>query len=383
MLLSAFFPDKKIIPYETVFIFDEIQECANARSSIKAFMIDQRYDIIATGSLLGIHGYNKKNDKGIPVGFEKTIYMSSMDFEEFLWAIGIKKEITLKIKKSFDELIPIQNELHSLLLNYFKQYICVGGMPEVVSKFVETHNMSDVYNTQRDILESYKDDFARHLDEYEGEYKDERLFVRILEVFESIPSQLAKENKKFQYSLLKTSGRSSDYKEAIEWLKEYGILDLCYNLSNLELPLEVSKINDIFKIYMFDSGLFVAMLEKGTVKDILTGNLGIYKGAIYENIVADAFIKNQKKLYYFSKSSGLEIDFITRYKNECILVEVKATSGRCKSSRTILNDKVHYNINTCMKFSEANVSYNDNIINFPYYMAYLLIDDNNDIVVEF
>ena len=370
MDLSAKMPNIKLIPYKTIIIFDEIQECANARASIKAFVEDGRYDIIATGSLLGIKGYNKKKGKGVPTGSEHIIYMYPLDFEEFLWAKGISKDVINYLKECFNNKEQISKAVHESMIRYFKEYICVGGLPEAVNIFLKTGDMNQVYNEQRDILEEYKDDFGKHLDANENEEVDEFLLARIEEVFDSIPNQLAKENKKFQYSKIKIKGRSSDYREAIQWLIDAGIVIPCYNLSTLESPLEGNKIDNVFKLYMRDSGLFVSMLEKGTAGEILSGNLGIYKGAIYENIIADAFAKMDRKLYYFHKDSGLEIDFITKYEGNITLIEVKSTTGKTKSASTILNDK-NYNINHCIKFGEYNIGFTNNILTLPYYLVFL------------
>ena len=370
MDLSAKMPNIKLIPYKTIIIFDEIQECANARASIKAFVEDGRYDIIATGSLLGIKGYNKKKGKGVPTGSEHIIYMYPLDFEEFLWAKGISKDVINYLKDCFNNKEKISKAVHESMIRYFKEYICVGGLPEAVNIFLKTGDMNQVYNEQRDILEEYKDDFGKHLDANENEEVDEFLLARIEEVFDSIPSQLAKENKKFQYSKIKIKGRSSDYREAIQWLIDAGIVIPCYNLSTLESPLEGNKIDNVFKLYMRDSGLFVSMLEKGTAGEILSGNLGIYKGAIYENIIADAFAKMDRKLYYFHKDTGLEIDFITKYEGNITLIEVKSTTGKTKSASTILNDK-NYNINHCIKFGEYNIGFTNNILTLPYYLVFL------------
>ncbi|MGM9858373.1 MAG: ATP-binding protein [Bacilli bacterium] len=372
MDLSAKMPNIKLDPYKTLIIFDEIQECANARASLKSFVEDGRYDVIATGSLLGIKGYNKKKGKGVPTGSEHIIYMQPLDFEEFLWAKGISNDIIQYLKDSLHNMTPISKAIHESIIRYFKEYICVGGLPEAVNTFLNTGDMNRVYEEQRDILEEYKDDFGKHLDSNENEEIDYLLLARIEEVFDSIPSQLAKENKKFQYSKIKTKGRSSEYREAIQWLVDAGIVSQCFNLHNLETPLEGNKMDNVFKLYMRDSGLFISMLEKGTAGEILSGNLGVYKGAIFENIIADAFSKKGKKLYYFHKDSGLEIDFITKYNGEVTLIEVKSTTGYTKSAMEVLSNKDKYNVKKCIKFGEYNIGQNGLITTLPYYMAFLL-----------
>ncbi len=370
--LSALIPDIHFVPGKTILIFDEVQECANARASIKAFMLDGRYDVICTGSLLGIKGYNHKKGRGIPTGFEHIIYMKPMDFEEFLWAKGIDESVILELRRCYKEKTPVSPVLHSAMLRYFREYICVGGLPYIVDRFLSTNDMNVVYEEQRDILEEYKDDFGKHLDENEREEIDLTLLARINQVFDSIPAQLAKENKKFSYSMLKKKGRAEQYLSAIQWLYDAGIVNICYNLSNLSLPLEGNKIENIFKIYMQDSGLFVAMLEQGSAFNLLNGDFGMYKGAIYENIVADAFSKNDRPLFYFHKDSGLEIDFITKYKGETTLIEVKASTGNTKSSNTILKNKELYGVNFCIKLSENNVGLEGEKLTLPYYMACLI-----------
>ena len=372
MDLSALMPGIHFIPNKTCIIFDEIQECSAARAAIKPFMEDGRYDIICTGSLLGIKGYNKKTGKGIPVGFERTIYMKPMDFEEFLWAKGVSLEIIDYIKECYINRSVIREAIHVAMLRYFKEYICVGGLPYIVDRFISTNDMNVVYQEQCDILEEYREDFGKHLNQNEEEEVDLTLLARINRVFDSIPSQLAKENKKFVYSKLERNGRAQSYQAAIQWLYDAGIINLCHNINQIDEPLEGNKIDNIFKIYMQDSGLFVAMLEKGSAGKILSGDMGIYKGAIFENIVADALSKQGRNLFYFQKNSGLEIDFITKENDEITLIEVKATTGNTKSAKTILNNEKVYNAKKCIKLSENNIGVVDNRITIPYYLAFML-----------
>ena len=369
--LSALFPNSRFEEGNTVIIFDEIQECANARSSIKPFCEDGRFDIIATGSLLGIKGYNKKKGKGVPTGFERVVYMKPMDFEEFLWAKGINENVIDYIRECYETKTPVSEATHQAMLRYFKEYICVGGLPYIVDRFISTNDMNVVWQEQHDIIEEYKDDFGKHLDENENEEIDFSLLGRINRVFDSIPAQLAKENKKFVFSALEKKGRSEKYLPAIQWLCDFGIINLCYNLNNISEPLEGNKIDNIFKIYMQDSGLFISMLDRDCPAKILSGDLGIYKGAIFENIIADSFSKQDKKLYYFHKDSGLEIDFISKVKDEISLIEVKSTTGNTKSANTVLKNP-QYDVNLCYKLSENNVGVAENKITIPYYMAFLL-----------
>lgn len=337
--LSAALPEARFVEKETVIIFDELQECANARASIKAFMIDGRFDIVATGSLIGLRGYNKKRSKGVPTGFEKTITMYPMDFEEFLWAKGIDESVIDYAKDCFIKNEIVSDVTNQALFDYFGEYICVGGMPDVVRTFLTTHDMNQVREVQRDLLENFQDDFGKHLDEEENEVINHKLLVKIMNVYHSIPSQLAKENKKFQYRKISDNAKGREYRSAITWLEEFGLIRCCYNLEMLELPLEGNKIENQFKVYVADTGLFVAMLEEGTAFNILNGDLQVYKGAIYENIVADAFIKNGKALYYYSNNS-LELDFVTRYENALTVVEARGTNGNAKALSTMQEGRV-------------------------------------------
>ena len=372
--------DAIFIPHQTVIIFDEIQECSAARASIKPFMEDGRFDVIATGSLLGIRGYNSKYSGGVPVGFERIVYMKPMDFEEFLWAIKINDNVINYLKDCYKNRTVISKATHEAMLHYFRQYMCVGGMPAVVKMFLKTRDMNQVLQEQKDILENYRDDFAKHLDENEREQTDKELLTKINRVFDSIPSQLAKENKKFMVSKIDKKSSLEKYEDAIKWLVDYGLISLCYNLHTPEFPLEGNKISNIFKIYVNDTGLLMAMLDNGSQAEILMNSMGTFKGEIYENIIADAFSKNDRKLYYFSKNSGLEIDFITNYNREITLIEVKAKNGNTKSSKEVMSNKIKYpEVKRVIKLKDCNIGETENILSIPYYLAFLLKDELIDI----
>ncbi len=366
--MSSILYNAKFIPYKTVIIFDELQECSNARSSLKAFMEDDRYDIICTGSLLGLRGYNTKRNKAIPTGFEKIITMKSMDFVEFLWAIGIEDSILQYIKDCFVNMKKVSDAVNDSLMKYFKEYLCVGGIPDAVKLFKETHDLNQVYEFQNEIIEQYKDDFGKHLDEDENSIINKIELTRIMAVFNSLPSQLSKENKKFKYSLVTKGAKAREFYDAIVWLEEFGLINICYNINCLELPLDGNKNEDQFKIYISDTGLFVSMLEKGTTFNILSGEMNIYKGAIFENVIADAFSKNAGKLYYYKKDN-LEIDFVTKYNNKLTLIEVKSTNSKSKSLNEVIKK---YNIKNNYKLIDGNIGHSNDINTIPLYMAFLI-----------
>ena len=343
MMLSALLGKEAVFePGETVLVLDEIQDCPEARTALKFFHIDGRYDVIGTGSLLGVKGYGKE-PKSVPVGSETVIDM---------------------LKKALDAETPVPEALHSRMRQLLLQYAVVGGMPEAVQTFADSKRMDEVLRIQRDIVRSYEDDMVK--------YAEKRDKSRIKECFLSIPRQLAKENKKFQYSVVRKGSTAAKYAGSLQWIEDAGIISRCYNLSVPELPLDGNAEEDTFKVYMRDMGLFVSMLEDGTQYDILQGNLYGYKGAVFENLIADIFSKMGRKLYYFHKDSGLEVDFVIRYKGECTLVEVKAATGNIKSTKTILNHPEKYHVNSAIKLGDYNVGRAGQVLTLPLYMAFLL-----------
>ncbi|MCD8201177.1 MAG: ATP-binding protein [Clostridia bacterium] len=353
------------VPGETIIIFDEAQKCPDARTSLKFFKEDGRFDVICTGSLLGISGYGKP-PRSVPVGYETIMEMRPLDFEEFLWACGISEQIIQGLKNNLTEEKPVHPALNSVLQNLFLDYAVVGGMPKVVQTFLDTKQMPLVLSEQRLILDEYRDDMVK--------YADKKISPLIRECFNSIPKQLSKENKKFQYSVVRQNGKGSQFLGCIQWIEDAGIISRCHNLFLPELPLDGNAIDDVFKVYMNDTGLFVSMLDEGTQQDILQGNLYGYKGAIMENLIAGVLTKMDRKLYYFHKDSGLEVDFVMRYKGGCHLVEVKAVTGNTKSSKTVLAHPEKYHVDGVIKLGMYNIGRQDRILTLPMYMSFLLTE---------
>lgn len=372
MAISASVPGAQFVPHNTCLVLDEIQNCPRARSSLKFFMQDGRYDVICTGSLLGVSGYKnaeqiKAEDQAtIPVGAETIVEMYPMDFEEWLWANGINEQVFDFLRKSLQDETPIPADIHQRLRQLLLEYVVVGGMPEAVKTFFATHDMNQVCQVQRHILNGYRDDMIKYA---RAEDKP-----RIRECFDSIPRQLSRDNKKFTYSVVRKGGRSKEYISCLQWIEDAGIVRRCYNLMLPEIPLSGNSIQDCFKVYMADTGLLVSMLDDGTQGDILQGNLWTYKGAVYENLVADILGKMGRKLYYYQKESGLEIDFVMRYKGECTLLECKANTGNAKSVKTILNHPDKYHVNAAIKLGDYNIGRSDRLLTLPLYMAFLLSD---------
>jgi predicted AAA+ superfamily ATPase len=365
MMMSALIPDAVFEAGTTVIILDEIQDCPDARTALKFFHLDGRFDVICTGSLLGVRGYGKE-PKSVPVGYETVIDMFPLDFEEFLWANGISEPMISILEECLKKESPVPEALHNRFRQLLLQYVVVGGMPEAVQLFVDTKQVGSVLQLQRDIIRSYEDDMIK--------YADKKDKGRIAECFQSIPKQLSKENKKFQYSVVRKGGTAAQYAGSLQWVEDAGIISRCYNLTLPELPLDGNAIEDIFKVYMKDTGLLISMLEDGTQFDVLQGNLYGYKGAIFENLIADFFAKMGRKLYYYHKDSGLEIDFVIRWRGECALVEVKAETGNAKSAATILKHPEKYHVNQCIKLGNYNVGRSGKILTLPLYMGFLLYE---------
>ncbi len=348
---------------DTCIILDEIQECPRARMALKFFKLDGRFDIIATGSLLGISGYKDQNIS-IPVGYETVIRMYPIDFEEFLWANGINNSIIDYLYECIAKVKPVSDAIHTRMRDLLVQYVTVGGMPAVVSEFVSSHRMNVILQMQRDIINGYRDDMVKYAPTADKS--------RIRECFDSIPRQLSKENKKFQYSKITPRGSAKQFNGSLQWLDDAGIICRCNNLTITELPLDGNAEDGSFKVYMADIGLLVSMLEDGTQSDILQGSLLGYKGAIFENLTADFLSKAGRKLYYFRKESGLEIDFVTRIGSECVLLECKATTGNTKSTRTVLNHPEKYHVEHAIKLGDYNIGYSGGILTLPLYLGFLI-----------
>lgn len=369
--LSALISGSRFVPGKTCIIFDEIQECGEARTALKSFCIDGRFDVIATGSLLGVRGYgDRKNKSGgqdsIPVGYETVIEMYPLDFEEFLWANGVSTQVIDAVKSSFVNESSVPEGIHKVMMDLLYRYVIVGGLPDVVNTFLETKNIELVYSAQRALIAEYEEDMVK--------YAENALKPRIRECFESIPKQLAKENKKFQYSVVRKGGRASEFLGGIQWLEDAGYVRRCYNTHITELPLEGNSIEDCFKLYVTDIGLLVAMLDYGTQVDILRGDLLGYKGAVFENLMADFLCKSGQKLYYFHKDSGLELDFLVRFNGKCVVLELKSMKGKAKSLNTVLKNFDVYHVTNAIKLGNYNVGREGNILTLPLYMGFLIKD---------
>lgn len=348
-----------LVSGKTLIFLDEIQSCPQARTSLKFFTQDKRFDVVASGSLLGI---NYKEVSSYPTGYVQEEEMFSMDFEEFLWALGISDETFNFIRSFYDKKIPVPESANKKMLEYLRQYAVIGGMPQAVKEFVQNHNYQTVLKIQRDILFNYQNDIAKYAPTSEK--------TKARECFLSIPRQLAKENHKFQYGIVAEKGTARKFAGSLTWLYDAGIINFCNNINPPELPFAGNIVPSSFKVYMNDIGLLCAMLDDGTQKDIIDDTLKIYKGAIYENLIADIFTKNEKKLYYFKKENAQgEIDFFIRYNDKATPVEVKSGNrGTTSLDNLLKNKKFDFGIKLC----NGNIGFVEKKLTLPLYCAVFL-----------
>ena len=361
--ISLLDPSKKFIDGNTLIFFDEVTEFPEIATSLKFFNEDGRFDVICSGSMLGV---NYKKIESNSVGNKIDYEMRSMDFEEFLWAKGYNEDVIKNMLSHMKTFTPF-NELElSLFHQIFLDYVVLGGMPEVVKNYVKKGTFEGSLDTQRQLIADYKEDIRKY-----AEGVDQ---TRILNVFNSIPTQLAKENKKFQLSMVEKSARFKYYRGCIEWLVDAGIVNACYCLDFPELPLSGNCDIDKFKLYFADTGLLVSLLDEESQDDLRANkNLGVYKGALYENIVGEALVKSGYKLYYYKRDNGtLEEDFFIRSAENLIPVEVKAKGGRSKSMRSLISSNKYGDIAYGFKLSSNNIGYSEKVYTFPYFCTFLL-----------
>ena len=360
--ISFIDPEKHFVPGKTLIFFDEIQNFPDIATSMKFFKQDGRFDVICSGSLLGI---NYREIESNSVGYKTDYEMKSFDFEEFLWANnrGNEKENILLHMQTLTPFNPLELNIYNEL---FLSFSILGGMPEVIRNYIEKGSYEGSLAIQKQILLDYKEDIRKYVDGVDQ--------TRILDVFNSITPQLAKENKKFQISKVTKNAKFKDYWGCVTWLQESGIIQLCYNLNFPELPLKDNYDSSCFKIYFFFFLILIASLDDETQSDLrINKNLGIYKGALFENIVADALTKEGYDLFYYKRSdSTLEEDFFIHGKNHLIPVEVKATDGRSKSLSTLINGERYKDIESGIKLSNGNIGYSKGIYTFPLFCTFLL-----------
>ena len=372
-------PSIQFIPKESIILFDEIQENPDVATTLKSFHRDGNYDVICSGSMLGI---NYKRIHSNSVGSKTDYEMFSMDFEEFLWAKGYREEQIGSILSHMLENKPFNENEISIFKELFLTYLVLGGMPDVIKQYLETGTFSGTLDLQNQIRLDYEEDVRKY-----AEGLDQ---TKIISVYRSIPAQLAKENKKFQFNKVAKNARSREYSGCIDWLKNAGIIMECNCLQFPELPLKGNVEESKYKLYYMDTGLLISSLDEEAQEDLrVNKNLGVYKGALYENFVAEAFVKQGLGLYYYKKeNASLEEDFFVRTQNALVPVEVKANSNQSKALSALISNKRYQDISFGIKLGDVNVGYANRIYTFPYFCAfklkeYLKIKDFHMDMLEF
>ena len=356
-------PEIEMIPNDTLIFFDEMQECVSTATALKAFREDGRYDVICSGSLMGI---NYKKIESNSVGNKEDYVLHSMDFEEFLWAKGYKETIIEDMLNSMLKLEPLSDTMYDVMLENFREYLVVGGMPAIVSSFIENKNYSGVLKMQGQILLDYEEDITKY-----AEGLDQS---KVLAVYKSIPVFLGNENKKFQISKIQDGARNREYIGVLNWLDRAGIINISYSLEQLCLPLKGNYNPNNYRIYFGDTGLLIGSLDEEFQEDLRKNqNFNTYKGAIYENVVADMLVKQGYNLYFYKNEKGtLEMDFFIRDKDSLIPLEVKANDNSTTSLNKLIESNTYSDIKYGIKLCNKNIGFNGKFYTFPYFLAFLL-----------
>lgn len=361
--ISLLNPNLEFLPGRTLFFFDEIQDCVNCATSLKAFQIDGRFDVICSGSLMGINYHEIESNS---VGYKEDYGMHSMDFEEFLWAKGYRKGQIEELYQHMLQGLPFSELEWKVYSDLFREYMVIGGMPAIVNAFVKNKNYSGTLKMQKQILLDYEEDITK----YAGGLDK----GRILNVYRKIPVFLGKENKKFQISKVAHGARNREYMGAVEWLDNAGMINVCYCMEQPELPLKGNYDPDNYKIYFRDTGLLIASLDEEAQEDLrYNKNFNTYKGALYENIVGDMLVKQGYCLYFYKNSKGtVEMDFFVRDRESLVPVEVKANDGATVSLNHLIAKDKYEDIVYGIKFANKNIGFNGKFYTFPYFLAFLL-----------
>ena len=363
--MSAYMFDKRIIPGRTLIFLDEIQKCSKARTALKFLAEDNRCDIIASGSLLGLHYGQDADDEvdevdSIPVGYERQIEMYSLDFMEFLWGYGYTDDAIAYLREYYDKQEQIPSGLNDKLHEMFREYIVVGGMPEVVQTFFDTKNYGEVQRVQEKILAAYDDDIANHAKTTEK--------VKVRACYDSLPRQLARENKKFKYSEVEKKATARKFGESINWLREAALVNVCYNVCDPILPLVANTKLEEFKVYANDTGLLLARYGSQTKLAILQKKLlGNAKGGIYENLIAEQLVKNGYSIHYYRTENGsLELEFLIEKDGGVVPIEVKAGNTATLSLNRFIEN---FHPPIAYKFIDGNLGFSDGKLSLPHYMS--------------
>ncbi len=355
--------DFVFVPGETLIFFDEMQDCINCATSLKAFNIDRRYDVICSGSMMGI---NYKEIESNSVGNKQDYTMYSMDFEEFLWAKGYKEKQIEDLYRCMKECKPLTTTQFDVMMLNFKDYMILGGMPAIVAKYIENKNFSGILTMQEQILKDYEEDIAKYAEGFDK--------ARILNAYRKVATFLGNENKKFQVSKVSNGARNREYRGVSDWLSDAGIINISYCMEECALPLKGNYNPENYRLYFADTGLLIASLDEEAQDDLRKNqNFNTYKGAIYENVVGDMLVKAGYNLYFYKNDKGtVEMDFFIRDKNSLIPVEVKANDNSTVSLNNLIDSNNYKDIKYGIKLCNKNIGFNGKFYTFPYFMTFLL-----------
>lgn len=362
--ISLLEPSWHFVPGETLIFFDELQKCPDCATSLKSFCQDRRYDVICSGSLMGIY-YEEIESNA--VGFKEDYEMYSMDFEEFLWAKGYSREQVEDLYRHMVDLVPFSQLEMDTMMSIFRDYMTIGGMPEVVQKYIDNGNFEGTLPLQRQLLKDYEEDITK--------YASHTYKAKVLAVYNHISAFLAKENKKYQITKIAKGARNREYIGAVDWLKQAGVINVCYCLNNVELPLKGNYAPENYKLYYHDTGLLIASLDEEAQEDLRTNkNFGTYKGAVYENIVGEMLRKSGYEQLYFYKheNPAIEMDFFVRDAQSLVPVEVKSKDGATASLNNLIKWESYPDVKFGVKFGYKNIGWNGMFYTFPYFLAFLL-----------
>lgn len=361
MAISAF-TGKEIIPGKTLILLDEVQECPEARTAIKFLVEDGRCDYIETGSMLGV---SLEKVKSYPVGFEEIRHMYPLDFEEFLWALDTPESVLNHLKDCYEELQPLNDTVHTTMLETYQRYLIIGGMPEVVCTYLDTHDLAAVLNLQKDLLNQYRNDIVKYANDSE--------IPSILKIYDAIPAQLDAKNQRFMVSQVMPKTRLTQIEDSFLWLALAGIALPCYNLAEPQPPLRLNEKRNLFKLFFLDPGLLAAFSMDPVQFQILQGDLSINQGSILENAIACELKSNGFELYYYNSKATGELDFIIQNDTWPDLLEVK--SGKNWMHHPAMTKALSikdWHFARAIVLCKGNIKIEDGIIYMPYYLAMYL-----------
>lgn len=357
---------KPLIKGETLIFFDEVQKCPDIVTAIKFLVDEGSYRYILSGSLLGVELNDLRSE---PVGYMGVKDMFPMDFEEFISCVGINQQVIDSLRNTWETRIPVDDFIHSKIMELFRLYLVVGGMPAAVSKYIETNNLQEVMAVQKDIIKLYKRDIAQY---------DSNNKLNIEEVFDLIPPELNAKNKRFILKRLNENAKFERYQNSFLWLKNAGVALPVYNIEEPKLPLLLSRSRNLFKLFQSDIGLLSAQYAEGIQLRILSGDKSINFGAIFENAVAQELVAHGIDAYYYNNKKRGELDFVIELNGKVVPIEVKSGKDyEVHRALTNIIDCSEYDISEAIIFTNENIKIKGKYIYAPIYMA-MFIEKKND-----